>query len=404
MGYLMYNTINKLQGGEKMKIAVIGAGAAGLIASVIIKRTNHELALYEKQPRAARKLIATGNGRCNLTNIDINLSRYHGDRDFASYALDTFNQYSLMDFMEEMGVKCVYEGDKVFPYSLQASSVADMLRLAEGECEICNTEVKKLKVYKNKIGVITDDKEEKYDRVIVCCGGKAASKLSGGGAYNLLTDLGHTLTPLKPSIVQLKCKNTKALEGIKVNALVKMDKRQEMGEVLFTSYGLSGPPILQLSRDAKGKKIDLDLTPDLSFKEVEEFLVKKKKVKNLTLANLFTGFLNKKVGREILKICNVLPFSKSCSEITNHEIKSPASKVKCLSFEIDDTNGFENAQVTAGGILCSEFNPLTMESKKVKGLYAAGEMLDVDGDCGGFNLQWAFSSGYIAAINAIKED
>ena len=151
-------------------------------------------------------------------------------------------------------------------------------------------------------------------------------------------------------------------------------------------------------------KIDLDLTPDLSFKEVEEFLIKKRNVKNLTLENLFTGFLNKKVGREILKICNVLPFSRLCSELTNKEIKSLSSKVKCLSFDILDTNGFENAQVTAGGILCTEFNPLTMESKKVKGLYAAGEILDVDGDCGGFNLQWAFSSGFVAATNAIKED
>lgn len=387
-----------------MKIAVIGAGASGLMASAIIKRTNHQFDLYEKQPRSARKLIATGNGRCNLTNMNISLDRYHGDKNFASYALDMFNQYSLIDFMEEIGVKCITENDKVFPYSLQASSVVDMLRLSQGECEKCNTEVKKIKPYKNKIGVITDQGEEKYDRVIVCCGGKASPKLSCGGAYNLLTDLGHTLTKLKPSIVQLKCKNTKALEGIKVNARVKMEKRVEEGEVLFTSYGLSGPPILQLSRDAKGKRIDLDLTPDMTFSQVEEFLLKKRLVANLTCENLFTGFLNKKVGREILKLCNVLPFSKKACEITNHEIKSLASKVKCLSFQIDDTNGFDNAQVTAGGILCSEFDNKTMESKKVKGLYAAGEMFDVDGDCGGFNLQWAFSSAYIAATNAIKED
>ncbi len=387
-----------------MKIAVIGAGAAGLMSSAIIKNSKHELDLYEKNNRAAKKLIATGNGRCNLTNLNINLDRYHGDINFASYALDMFNQYSLMDFMEGIGVKCTNEGDKVFPYSLQASSVVDMLRFAEGECEMCDTEVIKLNKYKNKIGVVIKNGEEKYDRVIVCCGGKAASKLSGGGAYKLLTDLGHTLTKLKPSIVQLRCKNTKALEGIKVNAKVTMDKKAEFGEVLFTSYGLSGPPVLQLSRDAKGKEISLDLTPDMNFKEVEDFLSKKRFVKDLKAENLFTGFLNKKVGREILKLCNVLPFSKNANEITNHEIKSLASRVKNLTFTIDDTNGFENAQVTAGGILCSEFNMHTMESKKVKGLYAAGEILDVDGDCGGFNLQWAFSSAYIAATNAIKED
>lgn len=387
-----------------MRIAVIGAGVSGLMASAVIKNSNHEFDLYEKNNRAAKKLIATGNGRCNLTNLNIDLNRYHGDVNFASYALDMFNQYSLMDFMESIGVKCTNEGDKVFPYSLQASSVVDMLRFAEGECEKCDTEVIKLNKYKNKIGVVTKNCEEKYDRVIVCCGGKAAPKLSCGGAYNLLTGLGHTVTKLKPSIVQLKCKNTKALEGIKVNARVTMGKKEEFGEVLFTSYGLSGPPVLQLSRDAKGKELLLDLTPDMTFKEVEDFLSKKRFVKDLKAENLFTGFLNKKVGREILKLCNVLPFSKRAIEITNHEVKSLASKVKNLTFTIDDTNGFDNAQVTAGGILCSEFDMYTMESKKVKGLYAAGEILDVDGDCGGFNLQWAFSSAYIAATNAIKEE
>jgi predicted Rossmann fold flavoprotein len=295
------------------------------------------------------------------------------------------------------------EGEKVYPYSLQASSVLDMLRFAEGMQEVCDTEIVKI-IPKNK-GYILKNREKEYffDKVILACGGKASPNLSGGGAYSLLTDLGHKLTPLKPAIVQLKCDGTKALDGVKVDAKVKMDKRVEEGEVLFTSYGLSGPPILQLSRDAKGKTVSLDLTPDLSYNEIVNMLYVKKKLSYLTLENLFTGFLNKKLGREILKRCNVLPFTKNVSELTDKEIKSLAGMIKGMEFLITDTNGFQNAQVTAGGIDTRDFNPETMESKLCPGIFATGEMLDVDGDCGGFNLQWAFSSAYLAALSAIGD-
>ena len=387
-----------------MNIAIVGAGASGLLASIIINKSSHSFTLYESQARCGRKLLATGNGRCNLTNVNIDISRYHGDTGFAEYALGTFDNYRLMDFMEGIGVKCTYEGEKVFPYSLQASSVLDMMRLAQGMSEVVNTEVTKLVPRGKGIAVVTKNGEKVFDKVIVCTGGKASKKLSGDGAYNLLTDLGHTMTKLKPAIVQLKCENTKALEGIKINANVTIENREEYGEVLFTSYGLSGPPILQLSRDAVGKRAELDLTPELSFKDVVDILTQKCRIEYLTLENLFTGFLNKKLGMYVLKRCGVSPMTKSVSGLTSHEIKAIASKVKCLDFDITDTNGFDNAQVTAGGIKCSEFDKYTMESKKVKGLYAAGEILDIDGDCGGFNLQWAFSSAYVAAKSAIGEE
>lgn len=387
-----------------MNIAIIGAGAAGLLAAIVINKSGHLFTLYERESRCGRKLLATGNGRCNITNLNIDISRYHGDTDFASYALEVFDNYRLMDFMDEIGVKCTCEGEKVFPYSLQASSVLDMMRLAEGMSEVCDCEVMRLMPRKNGIGVVTKSGEKVFDKVIVCTGGKASKSLSGGGAYNLLTDLGHTMTKLKPAIVQLKCENTKSLAGIKVNATVKIGDKKDYGEVLFTSYGLSGPPILQLSRDAKGKRAELDLVPDLSYKDVVDILTNKCRIKYLTLENLFTGFLNKKVGVYLLKRCGISPMTKTVSELTIHEIKKIASKVKSLDFDITDTNGFDNAQVTAGGIKCSEFDRYTMESKKIKRLYAAGEMLDVDGDCGGFNLQWAFSSGFVAAKSALGEE
>lgn len=386
-----------------MKIAIIGAGAAGLIASCVLKEKNADFTLFERSSRAGKKLLATGNGRCNLTNILIDISRYHGDTDFAKYALERFGNDELKTFFEGLGVPLKTEGEKVYPYSLQASSVLDMLRFGEGMCEVCDTEITKIIPKKSGFILKTKDKEFFFDKVILACGGKAAQNLSGGGSYNLLTDLGYKLTELKPSIVQLKCEGTKALDGVKFDGIVKIGDKAEEGEVLFTSYGLSGPPVLQLSRDAKGKTVSLDLTPDLSYVEIVNMLSYKKKLSYLTLENLFTGFLNKKLGREILKRCNILPFSKSVTELTDKEIKNLAREIKGMEFLITDTNGFNNAQVTAGGISTKDFDEKTMESWKHKGLYAVGEMLDVDGDCGGFNIQWAFSSGYLAAISALEE-
>ncbi len=387
-----------------MKIAIIGAGASGLISASILKKKGIEFTLYEKGQRAGKKLLATGNGRCNLTNINITSERYHGDRDFASYALFKFDNECLKDFFKAIGVPLRAEGDKIYPYSFQASSVLDMLRLASGMSEKCDCEVLKIKPLKNGFSVVTKDGEEAFSKVIVATGGKAAKNLSGGGAYNLLTDLGHKLTPLKPAIVQLKCDGTKALEGIKTDALVKMGEREEFGEVLFTSYGLSGPPILQLSRDAKGKDISLDIAPDLTYNDIVEILEEKKKISYLTLENLFTGFINKKLGREIVKKCEIGPFSKGVSQLSGRDIKKLASHIKNFSFHINDTKGFEDAQVTAGGISCSDFDKTTMESRLYKGLYAAGEILDVDGDCGGFNLKWAFSSAVLATLSALGEE
>ncbi len=387
-----------------MKIAIIGGGAAGLVSASVLKSKGYDFALFEKKERVGKKLLATGNGRCNLWNKDESLSRYHGDAEFASYALERFGNQELKAFFEKIGVPTKAEGEKIYPYSLQASSVLDMLRLSEGMSEKCDTEVLKINPRKNGFFVVTKNGEEFFDKVIVATGGKAAKNLSGGGAYNLLTDLGHKLTPLKPAIVQLKCEGTKALEGIKTDAAVKLGEREETGEVLFTAYGLSGPPVLQLSRDAKGKELSLDIVPELTYNEVLDILKRRKQISYLTLENLFTGFLNKKIGREIIKKCELGPLSKKAYDLSERDLKKLASLVKNLSFHITDTKGFEDAQVTAGGILCRDFNKKTMESKINKGLYAAGEILDVDGDCGGFNLKWAFSSALLATLSAIGED
>lgn len=384
-----------------MRVAVIGAGFSGLCASALLKKAGVSFCLYERQTRAGKKLLATGNGRCNLTNKNLSPDFYHGDTDFVSFALSAFDNNALIDFMLSIGVPCINEGNKIFPRSLQASSVLDMLRLAEGECEMCKQEVTKIVPVKNGFKIVAD-KEEIFDKVIVCCGGKASKNLSGGGSYNLLTDLGYTLTPLKPAIVQLKCDGTKPLNGIKIDGAVSIDSRTEKGEILFTAYGLSGPPILQIARDAVGKTVDLDLAPDLTFNEILELFERKQSLDYLTAEHLFTGFLNKQLGRELLRACDISPFSMPVSKIKPHQLKALVSKAKKFSFKIKDTNGFDNAQVTAGGISCEHFCNTTMESKKHKGLYVAGEILNVDGECGGYNLQWAFSSACTAVKDIIK--
>lgn len=380
-----------------MTVAIIGGGAAGLMAAAVLKKQKIPFTLFERESRVGKKLLATGNGRCNLTNTELDISRYHGDRGFARHALEEFNQYSLMAFLSQIGIPCTAEADgtKVFPRSLQASSVLDMFRLLIGDA-LTETEVLSVTPGK-RFTVKTNKGEQKFDKVIFACGGRAAKKLSGGGSYPLLTDLGYKMTPLSPAIVQLKCEGTKPLEGIKIDAEVSVGDRRELGEVLFTSYGLSGPPILQVSRDAKGKELSLDLIPDMNFKEVTELLTERRALNYLTLENLFTGFLHKKIGQYLVKRAEVLPLGRSITSLTDREIKKITSCAKSLSFTVTDTNGFDNAQVTAGGIVCQDFDPMTMESKRHKGLYAVGEMLDVDGDCGGFNLQWAFSSAYAAA-------
>ncbi len=385
-----------------MAVAIIGGGAAGLFAANLLEKKGIEYTVFEKQQRVGKKLLATGNGRCNLSNINISPDRYHGDRAFAAEVISAFDLQALEDILRGLGVLTVSEGDKIFPHSLQASAVLDMLRLP---LKNIKTETEVLEILPQKKGYLlkTNNGTEFFETVFVSTGGKAAKKLSGGGSYSLLTDLGYKLTDLKPSIVQLKCDGTRALEGIKINAEVTLEDKKEFGEVLFTSYGLSGPPILQLSRDAKGKILKIDAVPDINFSNLTELLEERRKIKGLTLENLFTGIINKKLGAQILKRAEISPLSRSVESLTQKEIKVIANEAKCLKFEISEPNGFDNAQVTAGGIDCRDFSSKTMESKKHKGLYALGEILNVDGDCGGFNLHFAFACSYLAAYNAANE-
>lgn len=393
-----------------MDIAIIGGGASGLFAAIAAKNHNSSVTVYEKEKRVGRKILATGNGRCNMTNINASEKDYHGGNvAFIRGAINRFWVEETLDFFEELGVLTkVEDGGKVYPYSDTASSVLDVLRRRTeqiGVKTVCDRGVRSIKKDKNKFLVDVGVSVEKYDRVIIATGGKAGSALgSDGSGYKLLKSFGHKLTEISPSLVQIKTETefVRKLKGIKVNAKVTLGKMSQVGEVLFTDYGISGPPVFWLSSYlGNSEEITIDIMPEYDFNTVYEMLCARCTYHyNTPLEDFFCGMLNKRVGQALLKYTGAEPLSRLASTLSQKELKRITAAIKGLKLKIHGTASWNNAQVTKGGADISEFDPNTMASKKVMGLYACGEVLDIDGDCGGYNLQWAWSSGYLAGTAA----
>lgn len=402
-------------------IIIIGGGAAGLLSAVYLKKQNPKLniRILEALPRVGKKLAVTGNGRCNITNKNINLNRYHGKNvSFAEYALNKYDLDFTADFFESIGVPFVFEGDKAFPASLQAGSVVDCLRFAAEENGIIihtDTKVTNIQILKNQYRVWVDKISFICDTVIVATGLYSGGYKCGsdGSMFELLKKAGFKTVDTTPAIVQLKTENdiTKQLKGIKVDANVTLkanDKivRQDFGEVLFCDYGLSGPPVMQLSREVPRNKncmsLSLDIMPQISLNDLKAQI--KSRAINLSqrpLEEFFTGMLQKRIGQVILKQCG-LKLSDKAEVLNDNLIDRIAKIIKSFDFKVLDTTGFVNSQVTAGGVSTDEFEATTMMSKKYDRFYAVGEILDIDGDCGGFNLQWAWSSSFCACDNILR--
>ncbi|MGE5628414.1 MAG: NAD(P)/FAD-dependent oxidoreductase [Solirubrobacterales bacterium] len=401
-------------------ILIIGGGASGLAAAVVCKDMGKDAAIIEGTERIGRKLLTTGNGRCNISNRNILISRYHGaDSDFPKYALENFNYNETNNFFSLLGLPLVtLEDDKVFPLSLQASSVLDVFRMALEERDIPlynNSKVKSIIKIKNGFKVLTAENTFQCRKLILCCGGKSyASTGSDGSGYKIAKELGHNIITPFPALVQLKLKHgsLKALSGIKFNGTAKIDSKMEYGEILFTDYGISGPPIIQLSRIAakslsmgEDPYIEVDMMPQMSTLELKDFIENHFGIFYYrSVFNSMIGIINKKLIPILLKEAGITDIHKECGALTKNEKISLIGLMKCWKFKIYDTNSFSNAQVTAGGIDTKEVSNETLQSKLFPNLYFAGEILDVDGDCGGFNLQWAWASAYIAAKNASAGD
>lgn len=402
---------------------LVGGGAVGCAAAAFLGReaaaqgVKKRILLLEKAPRVGKKLLATGNGTCNITNMDANKSRYHGTPALAQAVIAAFPPERVTDFFRSIGVDCHVRADKkVYPYSEQASAVLDALRLesaAYGVETRCDTAVTAIRPQKGGYAVETPSGTVTARQVLVCTGGAAAPSLGGGAeSYGLLTALGFEKTPLFPSIVQLRTATdyVRAVKGIRVDATVRLcldgkELASNTDELLFTDYGISGPAVMQISRHAgdweRRKKgtltAEIDLLPSWEISALSARIRERSRMPGRTMEDLLTGLLHKRVGQTVLRVAGVLPLTRPADSLTEPECHRVSEIAKGWILPVTGTQGFGGAQVTAGGIDPKDIDPATMMSRRHLGLYVGGEVLDVDGDCGGFNLQFAWSSAYVAA-------
>lgn len=398
-------------------IAIIGAGASGLMAAVAASRVRpHSVLLLEKEARVGRKLLATGNGRCNLLNTQMDASRYHGDTGATLSLLTDGTPAALLQAFSAMGLHCREEAEgRVYPYCGQANAVLDVLRLACARAGVqTQTDAQVTRLVQSAHGftlTLATGETVRAQKVILSGGGKASPSFGAdGNAYRLLTGLGHSLTPTFPAISPLRLPphRVRGLKGVRTPiVLTLMDGetpvQQERGEALFTDYGISGVAAMQLARKtgellAKGRKPQLSiqlLPPDVAE---NEGLQRTRLLAGEPMESFFTGLLHKQLGVCLLREADISPGKP----ISTESIAAILPLLSDWRLPVQGTQPFANAQVTAGGVPLLEFDQDTLESRKAPGLYACGEILNVDGDCGGYNLMWAWASGIAAGEAAAR--
>ena len=399
-----------------MVIGIIGGGASGMAAALAAaENPDVQVILMERQARVGRKLQATGNGRCNLTNLHAGEGGYHGDdAAFADFALKTFGPEAALDWFRELGLFTVAEeSGRVYPYSDQANSVVDVLRFALEKPNIevkLGFEVEKIKKTSEGFRVEAKEGLVECDKLIIACGGLAGTKLGGTmSGYKLLRSLGHKCTKLRPTLVQLKSSwgGGASLKGVRANCHAQILHNGQLhsastGELQFTEYGLSGPVIFEVSRDTcqgGGEWVcRLDFMPHVEENHLLEELLRRKQ-RDIPASELLTGILHNRLGRVLTQSAGI-NMNRFASETSDYDLKQLSCLVKSFDVVLTEPMGMDSAQVTAGGIVTKEFDEKTMESRINPGLYACGEVLDIDGDCGGYNLQWAWASGRLAGLHA----
>ncbi len=395
-------------------VLVIGGGASGLMAALTAaEEENNRVILLERQLRVGRKLLATGNGRCNLTNLGATLANYHGEApDFARPALRALPPTETLALFRSFGLLTVTEASgRVYPLSDSASSVLDVLRfqLAQRGVELrCACPAREIVPEKGGFTVHCDSETLRADRLIVACGGIAGGKLGGGkDGYKMLAALGHERTKLYPSLVQLLTDPNypRALKGVRADAALRLLRGRDClaetrGEVQFTERGVSGPAAFELSRavstGGEGLSLSLDLLRDYTETQLRALLAARRgSLPDLEASELLTGLVHNRLGKMLLKYAG-LDTRKSVGALSDRELSHAAAACKRFVLPLRGTEGFDSAQVTAGGLRTADFDPETLQSRLVPGLYVCGELLDIDGDCGGYNLQWAWASGRLA--------
>lgn len=397
-----------------MRIGIIGAGAAGMTAAIIAKRNGADVTLIEHMPRIGKKILITGSGKCNLSNADMDISHFHSEN--IEFVADIFRKCSpseALSFLKSIGIFTKDRNGYLYPLSEQASVVLDCFRFELrdiGVKIITDTHVKTIK-HKNNVIMLNTDKENfVFDKVIVCCGSKAYKNTgSDGSGYILAKETGHNIIKPLASLTYFNCEENffPSIAGIRTKALINLfvnnnKTASEVGELQITKNGISGIPVFNLSYiasksiDADKKTVaEVDFLPDYNFDDVKSVISKRiKNYKDRPLEELFSGIFHKNLGNLFIKLQG-LKLSDKCGGLKEKDIVKLTGLIKCLPLKISSCGGFDNSQVCSGGVDTKDLT-LNLESKNIPGLYFAGEIIDVNGDCGGYNLTWAFCSGILA--------
>jgi len=402
----------------KRRILIAGGGAAGMIAAISARRLGADVTIIEKNARVGKKILTTGNGRCNFTNINADISYYHGNNPgFAHGALSNFTIEDTIRFFGDLGIEHkVEELGKVFPMSDQASSILDVLLYEMnriGVRIICDACIKEITKEKGEFAIkLENGSTYRGDRVILAAGGKAMpSTGSDGSGYELAAMLGHHVTDVFPALVQLMLEGSffKQIDGVKIVGTAEILHNgksvvKDRGDILFANYGVSGPPILQISRKAgefllEGKEAFLRIVmmDQMTRDELGNILERRFRSDPGKPADFsLVGFVNKRLIPAVLAEAGIKDAKRPVAGLSPKDQEAIVNVLTDWRFRIRGTKSWPSAQVTAGGVDTDEIDQDTMESLLVEGLYFAGEIVDIDGQCGGFNLQWAWSSGYVA--------
>lgn len=410
---------------ESKVVAVIGGGASGMMAAITAARNGARVLLLEHRDRVGKKILVTGNGRCNFTNAVQQDWCYRGtEKDFPKQALTQFTQKDAISFFKELGMQVKEKNGYYYPYSEQAATVLDVLRKELERMRIkivYEIQIDCIRKTENNFLILTETgKKIEADRVILATGSMAAPKTgSDGSGYMLAKKLGHSIVEPLPALGPLVARDVygksvlKSIHGVRTEANLKLlvqhrIEYEERGELQLTEYGLSGIPVFQLSHQAiralaQKKKVVvlIDFLPDMKENKVLDLLREQQKRFQKTAEECLNGLFNKKLSPVILRCALVSAEEK---KLSMEQEKAILTCVKEFQFEVTGYKGFEQAQVCSGGVNTKEIHEKTMESKLVPALYFAGELLDVDGACGGYNLQWAWSSGYVAGVCAVLHE
>ncbi len=421
------------------RVAVVGGGAAGMMAAVTAAENGAEVVLYERNDRVGKKLLATGNGKCNFSNRDFAVEYYNGNGRSGADSCkleQIFRQFSVKEtvgFFENAGMLVKEKRGGLYPWSEQASTVLDILRLELGRRKVVlrvSAQIRGIRREKGGRGFLLEpfESDGSYHAVVIACGGCAAAKTGSDGAgYRLAERLGHRIVPVVPALVQLRCKDDffKAVAGVRCEAGISLyaggentdgtegcagDRgalvQKETGELQFTDYGISGIPVFQLSRQAayllrekKRVTASIDFFPSMGRQEFEAMCGSRlSRISGKTVEEFLLGTANKKINLLMIKLAGLKPEAEAERE-GKKRLRMLLYSYRELQVHVSAANSFEQAQVTAGGVDMAEVSDC-LASRKIPGIYFAGEILDVDGRCGGYNLQWAWTSGYLAGKNA----